>query len=502
VRPSFPSFRTGVAVAVLAASHRVAAVPEACADVVHLKGGRQLVGRVVEDGDPVRIEVAGGVLSLPRWRVERVERAELPTEVYERARGGLADGDAASALTLATTARELRRSREEGELLALAAKWAPDDTAIAERLWNWQVLDRPVEVDAAATEKMLAVFGEGARLHRSGHWRIAHDVDTDTARACGAMLEATWRAYHRFVVRLGLRPRPVEGRLEALLFADHDDWARATGLPEESLGGLNGLFIGRTGRILLFDAGTGPSAESAAAEVGQNVEAITTRAAELDASENEIADARARVEAWRPGLTDREAAADKRARLEALDSLGEQLEAERRALREAGQKLERYRDRLTSWWSSESVASALHEACHQISFRIGLSRGEQPLWLNEGLATLFESSDPAAIVPEAVNSHRLRDVRRAWGKGIGGDLPALLTGAAYMKGANSAAYAESWALTHFLLMRHKEQFVRFLTCTPPDGGSHAQRWTAAFRAAFGNDLAALEKEWHVYVKGL
>ena len=49
-----------------------AATPPARADVVHLRGGRQLVGRVVDDGDPVRLEMPGGTLSLPRTRIEKM----------------------------------------------------------------------------------------------------------------------------------------------------------------------------------------------------------------------------------------------------------------------------------------------------------------------------------------------------------------------------------------------------------------------------------------------
>ncbi len=38
----------------------------AAADVVHLKGGGKLVGRVVEDGDTIRVVMAGGTLSLSK----------------------------------------------------------------------------------------------------------------------------------------------------------------------------------------------------------------------------------------------------------------------------------------------------------------------------------------------------------------------------------------------------------------------------------------------------
>ncbi|MGE0709751.1 MAG: hypothetical protein AB7N76_21980 [Planctomycetota bacterium] len=91
----------------------------AAADVLHLKNGRTLEGKVVsERGEAIGLEVQGGVLRVPRSSVARVERRAPPEEEY-RARLKKTDLDDpaavealslwASAHGLGAQAKDLRR---------------------------------------------------------------------------------------------------------------------------------------------------------------------------------------------------------------------------------------------------------------------------------------------------------------------------------------------------------------------------------------------------------
>lgn len=71
----------------------------ACADIVHLKSGRKIEGRVTVDGDRLVIEMAFGSITISRDRVERVEARRSDLDEYERRLKALPD-DATAAETL------------------------------------------------------------------------------------------------------------------------------------------------------------------------------------------------------------------------------------------------------------------------------------------------------------------------------------------------------------------------------------------------------------------
>jgi hypothetical protein len=68
-----------------------------------------------------------------------------------------------------------------------------------------------------------------------------------------------------------------------------------------------------------------------------------------------------------------------------------------------------------------------------------------------------------------------------------------------------AAYSAAWALVYFLRKERPRQFATFLDLLrvpvldpdPPSG-----RVFDAFRAAFGDDLGALESDWHRFMAGV
>ena len=72
-------------------------------------------------------------------------------------------------------------------------------------------------------------------------------------------------------------------------------------------------------------------------------------------------------------------------------------------------------------------------------------------------------------------------------------------------GAKLHGYAQAWALTHFLLERHFDEFVNFygkLAEMPPDLVLTEDLLTEAFDECFEKDRNALNSEWHRYMKTL
>ena len=170
-------------------------------------------------------------------------------------------------------------------------------------------------------------------------------------------------------------------------------------------------------------------------------------------------------------------------------------------------KLARLEEVLRSLENSRAMI-VLHEATHQLVFNSGLLRNPpgDPRWLHEGLAMLFESARGGRWRGLATpNIERLRAWRRYAGAGRLPALAGLLTNQqAFLRlgPETHAHYAAAWALTYYLTHRRRadlERYLRLVARHRPGPVSRQER-LADFTAAFGADLAALEADWHAYMK--
>ena len=67
----------------------------ASADTIHLKNGRQLVGKIIEEGPrELRIRAGTSEVTIPRSQIVRIERGKAPLEVYQERAAALPDDDA------------------------------------------------------------------------------------------------------------------------------------------------------------------------------------------------------------------------------------------------------------------------------------------------------------------------------------------------------------------------------------------------------------------------
>ena len=133
-----------------------------------------------------------------------------------------------------------------------------------------------------------------------------------------------------------------------------------------------------------------------------------------------------------------------------------------------------------------------------------------PSWIHEGLATYFESPEDASRGGVgAVNEDRLRKYRHLAGDTehsnvkfivgdqifrYAGDLNQTLHG-----------YAQAWALTHFLVERHFDEYMAFckrLGEMPPDVILSPDVLTRIFEEVCESELDSLNAEWRRYMKSL
>lgn len=163
--------------------------------------------------------------------------------------------------------------------------------------------------------------------------------------------------------------------------------------------------------------------------------------------------------------------------------------------------------------AERNVATIVHEATHQLAFNSGLHRryADVPFWVSEGLAMYFETPNLESTKGwrniGSVNRVNLGVFRRLVGERPAGSLSSLLTDDTRFTNPSTDdfAYAEAWALTYFLLQTRGEAYVKFLaeiaTQKPLLDVSPEER-LRMFKAAFGDDVVGLERDFLRYMKSV
>lgn len=158
-----------------------------------------------------------------------------------------------------------------------------------------------------------------------------------------------------------------------------------------------------------------------------------------------------------------------------------------------------------------NIATIIHEATHQLAYNCGVQTrfADNPMWVSEGLATFFEAPDfdnprgwRSIGRVNQVNLHRWRRYIRRRPED---SLRTLLADDSRFRSSATAesAYAESWALTYFLLRTRRDEYVEYLRelseGTPLAEKTPAER-IETFEAAFDTTLAELDRELVIYMR--
>ncbi|MGW8256824.1 MAG: DUF1570 domain-containing protein, partial [Thermoguttaceae bacterium] len=164
-----------------------------------------------------------------------------------------------------------------------------------------------------------------------------------------------------------------------------------------------------------------------------------------------------------------------------------------------------------NWGQNASVI--IHEATHQTAFNTGVHSRycPPPVWLAEGLATLFEApgvydAHDYPTLSDRINRGRLRNFRTMLAKRHKSELLAAMAATDKIFEINpTAAYAEAWAFTFYLTENEPQKFVKYLALTasrPPFSEYDSAQRTADFISVFGGDWKMLEARFLRFIKSL
>jgi len=161
----------------------------------------------------------------------------------------------------------------------------------------------------------------------------------------------------------------------------------------------------------------------------------------------------------------------------------------------------------------ETASTIIHEATHQTAFNTGIHSRYTfpPTWVAEGLATMFEAPGvyDSRRYPERtdrLNRGRLREFQE---RVVPRHRPELLASLVardnFFRASPSAAYAEAWAFTFYLVETQPRKYADYLARTaahPPFTECTAAERTADFTAVFGTDWRMLEAQFLRFMAGL
>ncbi len=153
-----------------------------------------------------------------------------------------------------------------------------------------------------------------------------------------------------------------------------------------------------------------------------------------------------------------------------------------------------------------------HEAAHQLAGNTGLlpRHVRIPSWVHEGLATYFETpAESTWSGVGSVNHDRLMMYQALAEDTVHSNIDFIATDQIFLlagsHGTKLHAYAQAWALTHFLMENHFEELLKYyalLSQMPPDVTLNPDLLLKIFERAFGEDREALTLEWRAYMRGL
>jgi hypothetical protein len=362
------------------------------------------------------------------------------------ANGGRADALAwlvrfEDAQGLHDTVAEFVVDQPDGKLLLL-----PDGRLTyveQQELRDVQPLEGPLEPlsHGALAEKVLAELPAGWRSLITEHYVILYNTSDAYARWIGGLQERLLKAFYRYWQRLRFPLAPPRFPLVCLLFGTREAYLQNAQLElGRAADSMIGYYSLQTNRVKTFDL-TG--VEGLIPE-GQRVPTVAL-----------------------------------------IQAILQQPQAER------------------------SVATIVHEGVHQLAYNSGLQvrLADNPLWVSEGLAMYFESPDPSSdrgwTSIGKVNRFQLNNFLTFLPKRPEDSLVRLISDDSRFRNAAevSDAYAESWALTYFLLRARSRQFVDYLQQLaelPPLGTTTSRERIELFREHLGKDLTRLDRDFLRY----
>lgn len=260
---------------------------------------------------------------------------------------------------------------------------------------------------AYPTEQMkksvLADLPRGFRVYeKAAHYLIFYDTSPAYAQWCGALFEGLYKVFRNTWSQRGFQMGDPEFRLVAIIFADKPSYVKYS---KKELGdaadSIFGYYNMESNRMIMYDL-VGPAVTRPGQSVGPS------HISQFLASPNAYG----------------------------------------------------------------AACTIVHEATHQIAFNSGLQQrlSDCPKWFSEGIAMYFETPDLGRTISwgragvGTVNGARLAQFQQYLKHRPANSLKTLIGSGDRLVDVKQAddAYAESWALTYYLIQMRQKEYIAYL----------------------------------------
>jgi hypothetical protein len=447
--------------------------------VYFAQGGRaQLPART--EGRTVRVETPDGAFAFDQADFAKVVPGHWPEREWEARRASAWNGGSEARFAAAWWALENGLTPHAIAMLRATHADDPKHEPTARMIAALDRLARPVaDPDLGPLRRAL---GGSFAIERSAHVVLLHQHTPADAAERVELCERVVTSYYLLLASQGLELPAPGKRLASAWFAEQRDYLaflKSEGV--EAFRTTRGYYHPTLNAVIAYDARSGDGQRMPRAALAARLAALDR----FDATVDQMTP-RTRLHFDLAGVPSRTLnRAEARSQVERL---------RRDALR---QRLLLDLDRRAIDWGT-----AAHETIHQLVAASGLSprHGQFPLWLHEGFAAQFE----VVRGGRWAGIGRAHDIRLPDWRGLAPPprLAPLVRDAGFGHGYRRDLYAQAWALVYYLRKQHPREFLTYLDILrAPDDETlpRPDRAVAAFRNAFGDDLDALEADWHWFM---
>jgi len=476
----------------IAASFLVLCLPfvGARADVVHLASGGRVEGKVKDLGESIEVVTKFGTITLKKSQVKEIEFKPLPEEVYQERLNALGPDDLEGHLELAKWCRQHHLDKEYTELLQKAVRIDPDHQEAATLWYEYQKRHLKLPISDAKGRKLLEELGAGFKIKRSSHYLICYNTDQTFAQQRAYLFEKVYQAFYSYFESKGLKLVPLKERLVAVLFDSRDDYLNYARARDARLEHMEGFYSGLDNRVVFYNLMNRPEY----VESRKQAETVERR---LSALYGQVARASPRTKIVIEYKSGRRVTLSKQQAL--------------RQIADDKRELGELKRQMVGFYLDENVSVTVHEVAHQLWFNSGLVGRLRwsPHWLGEGVAAFFEPAYRGEWAGMGrSNPRRASDYAELLGQGKLLPLERLLVeqNVFFQPGdTQRAAYAQSWALFHYLANARTEglrQYIAEVSGWLLPMAPSKEKSLKLFAKCFGSDLGKLETELAAHVSRL